>query len=107
MEDYFSSLSSPEGSCWQYKSIFPRWLGGHTYEPETFYGSFKGIEPVFRKRNIYSYQNEYRFAFYNKNNDIENKIIRIGSLSDFAKKIPIKFLNEIKIELSGITNSQE
>ena len=77
------------------------------YDPETFHGSFKGIESVFRKRNIYSYQSEYRFAFYLKNTDIGTQTISVGSLKDCAIKIPTKELNGLKIELSDSTDKPE
>ena len=33
------------------------------YDPDTFSGRFEELDAVFRKRNIYADQNEYRFAF--------------------------------------------
>lgn len=33
------------------------------FDPDTFHGSFGEVESVFKKRNIYSYQKEFRFVF--------------------------------------------
>lgn len=64
------------------------------YDPHTFHGSFKGLEAVFRKRNIYEHQNEYRFAFGSHGPE-GNKTISVGSLEGIAFKVPTKSINEM------------
>jgi hypothetical protein len=54
------------------------------FDPEGFTGSFKGVEPIFRKRNTYGHQNEFRFAF-NTNKKAQRPIkFNVGPLNDFA-----------------------
>ena len=67
------------------------------YDPETFHGSFKELESVFRKRNIYEHQNEYRFAFGSHETE-GTKVIHLGSLDGIAIKVPTREINE-KIQL--------
>ncbi|HEX8964354.1 MAG TPA: hypothetical protein VF801_15225 [Rhodocyclaceae bacterium] len=62
------------------------------YDPETFNGSFDDLEAVFRKRDGYAHQNEYRFAFLLPEPE-GTKTIRIGSLIDMAIKLPTKEIN--------------
>jgi hypothetical protein len=69
----------------------------HYYDPDTFHGSFKEHESIFRKRNIYEHQNEYRFAFGSHEAE-GTKVIHVGSLDGIAIKIPTREINE-KIEL--------
>jgi hypothetical protein len=70
------------------------------YDPDTFHGSFKEHESIFRKRNVYEHQNEYRFAFGSHEAE-GTKMMHIGSLDGIAIKIPTKDINE-KIELKII-----
>jgi hypothetical protein len=67
------------------------------YAPDTFHGSFKELESVFRKRNTYAHQNEYRFVFESHQPE-GSKIIRLGSLDDIAFKVPTREFNE-KVQL--------
>ena len=70
------------------------------YDPDTFHGSFEGLEAVFRKRNIYAYQNEFRFAFGSHEPEGE-KTIRVGSLSGIAFKVLTKEINHtVQIKLA-------
>lgn len=70
------------------------WKGAVKYfDPDTFHGSFKEIESVFRKRNAYSYQNEYRFVFGSHEPE-GSKVIQVGSLEGIAIKIPTVEFNE-------------
>jgi hypothetical protein len=67
------------------------------YDPNTFHGSFKELESLFKKRKIYEHQNEYRFTF--GSNDPEgSKCIHLGPLHDIAIKIPTREIND-KIQL--------
>ncbi len=69
------------------------------YDPDTFSGSFEELEAVFRKRNIYADQNEYRFAF--GSHEPEGvKTINVGSLDGIAVKIRTNEINEkVQIKL--------
>lgn len=60
------------------------------FDPDTFTGSFKGIEAIFRKRKAYSYQNEFRFVF-NANSETRKPIkIKVGPLNDLARMGPLR-----------------
>lgn len=67
------------------------------YDPDTFNGSFKELEAIFRKRSIYEHQNEYRFAFGSHEPD-GTKLIHLGSLNGIAIKAPTREINE-KLQL--------
>lgn len=67
------------------------------YDPDTFHGTFKELESIFRKRSIYENQNEYRFAFGSHEPE-GTKIIHLGSLEGIAIKVPTREINE-KIQL--------
>ena len=77
------------------------WNGGvKYYDPASFHGSFKELEAVFSKRNIYAHQNEYRFVF--GSHEPEGvKTINIGSLEGIAFKISTKEIKDkVQIKLS-------
>ncbi len=76
------------------------------YDPETFHGVFSGLEPIFRKRNIYAPQNEYRFAF-SSNTHEEKRVIRIGSLDGIAFKVPTRIFNGSILLKLDESNHQE
>jgi hypothetical protein len=67
------------------------------YDPQTFHGTFEELEAIFRKRNTYEHQNEYRFAFGSHEPE-GAKTIRVGSLEDIAFKIQTCEINE-KLQL--------
>lgn len=70
------------------------------YDPNTFHGSFKELEAVFRKRKIYKHQNEYRFAFGSHKPE-GVKFINLGSLEGIAVKVKTREINEkIKLKLA-------
>ena len=54
------------------------------FDPETFTGSFRGVEAIFRKRRTYKYQNEFRFAFNTNHKTQEPIKINAGPLNEFA-----------------------
>ena len=60
---------------------------------ETFHGSFKGLKAIFRKRNTYEHQSEYRFVF-GSNEPEGHKTIHLGSLNRIGFKVPTKNINE-------------
>jgi hypothetical protein len=67
------------------------------YDPDTYHGNFSEIEAVFRKRNLYENQREYRFAFGSHEPE-GNKVIHLGPLDGIAIKVPTREIND-KIEL--------
>lgn len=67
------------------------------YDPETFHGSFRGMECVFRKRNIYEYQSEYRFCF-DSHAPTDELYLHVGSLEDIAVKVQTSEINQ-KLQL--------
>jgi hypothetical protein len=67
------------------------------YAADSFHGSFKGIDGVFKKRSSYSHQNEYRFVFDLPESGSTQKI-HIGPLNDIAFKLPTSEINS-KVQL--------
>lgn len=67
------------------------------YDPDTFHGSFEELESIFRKRNMYAHQNEYRFAFASQEPE-GTRLIHLGSLDEIAIKVPTREINE-KVQL--------
>jgi len=60
------------------------------FDPETFTGSFNGIEAIFRKSKTYSHQNEFRFVF-KANNKTQGAIkFNVGPLNEIAFMGPLK-----------------
>lgn len=80
---------------------YDSWKGLVKYfDPETFSGSFGEVESVFMKRNIYSYQKEFRFVF-DSDKPEGAKFIHAGSLEGLALKIKTSEINtkiEIKLD---------
>lgn len=72
------------------------------YDPETFHGSFEGVQAAFRKRNTYAYQNEYRllFDFPEANGE---QTLHVGSLADIACKLSATEINTgVQLKLSSL-----
>lgn len=70
------------------------------YDPDTFHGSFNELEAIFRKRNLYKHQNEYRFVFGSHEPE-GGKVIHLGSLDDIAIKVPTREINgRVTLKLS-------
>jgi hypothetical protein len=67
------------------------------YDPDNFHGSFRDPESVFRKRNIYEYQSEYRFCIDSKTS-IEKMFLHVGSLEGMAIKVQTSEINQ-KLQL--------
>lgn len=70
------------------------------YDPKTFNGGFKELESVFRKRNTYAHQSEYRFVFSSYEPE-GTKSIHVGSLEKIAFKVATKEINE-KLQIKRI-----
>jgi len=63
------------------------------YDPETFHGTFSGTESIFRKRDEYQHQKEYRYVFHSDLQGDEPLILNIGNLSDIAVKCKVTDIN--------------
>ena len=70
------------------------------FDPDTFTGSFKGVEAIFRKRKTFSYQNEFRFVF-NTNSKIRGPVkLNVGPLNEIAFKGPLKdIISRLEIKI--------
>lgn len=79
---------------------YSSWRGLVDYfDPETFHGSFGEVESVFKKRNIYSYQKEFRFVFDSRKPEGAKKL-HVGPLDGIAFKLKTSEINsmlELKI----------
>lgn len=67
------------------------------FDPENFHGSFEEIESAFKKRQIYSYQKEFRFVF-DSQRPPEAQTIHAGSLEGLAVKLKTNEIND-RLEL--------
>lgn len=77
---------------------YSSWRGLVDYfDPESFHGSFGEVESVFKKRNKYSYQKEFRFVF-DSNKPEKEKTLHVGSLDGIAFKLKTREINN-KFEL--------
>lgn len=65
------------------------------YDPEIFHGGWEGVEPIFRKRDEYRHQNEYRFAFDTGNQGTDPAVLAIGDLSDITDCVPTRRFNSL------------
>lgn len=77
------------------------------FDPETFHGSFEEVESVFKKRNIYSYQKEFRFVFDSSKPEGE-KTFHAGPLGEIAFKLKTGEINsklEMKLAEDPHTNA--
>lgn len=66
------------------------------FDPTTFHGRFPSLSSQpFRKRNTFSYQNEYRFCVNTHAKGDDVLCIEIGDISDFAAKMPAEAVNTV------------
>jgi hypothetical protein len=65
------------------------------FDPAVFHGTFSPKKMAFEKRNVFSYQNEYRICVdtHTKGDDVV--WIEIGDISDIAAKMPSADVNRI------------
>ncbi|NOV28783.1 hypothetical protein [Methylomonas sp. ZR1] len=59
---------------------------------------FQGVESIFRKRKLYAYQNEYRFAFF-ATDELNSETFHVGDLKDIAYKTTVDELKKSIISL--------
>lgn len=85
---------------------YSSWRGLVDYfDPETFHGSFGEVESVFKKRNIYSYQKEFRFVF-DSNKSEGAKTLHAGPLDGIAFKLKTnEFSSKFELKLAEDQNS--
>jgi hypothetical protein len=65
------------------------------YNPDTFSGTFSEEEAVFKKRNEYSHQKEYRFAFDIGVTGKEPLFLDIGDISDITTQCNVAGINKL------------
>ena len=65
------------------------------YNPDTFNGTFSEEEAVFKKRNEYSHQKEYRFAFDTGVTGKEALVLDIGDISDITTQCNVADVNKL------------
>lgn len=73
------------------------------YDPSSFHGSFSEVESIFRKRDEYKHQKEYRFAFDTCIEGDNPLILSIGDISDITMQCEVSDINiclEIKLPSS-------
>lgn len=71
------------------------------FDPDTFHGAFNGTGAfeddiaIFRKKNCFSHQKEYRFYVYNRTSGTDPRVLKLGDLSGIT-------VNCLKTELNKI-----
>lgn len=65
------------------------------YDPDTFTGSFSEFDAVFKKRNEFSHQKEFRFAFDTGVSGNDPLILDIGNISDITTLCNVEELNKL------------
>lgn len=65
------------------------------YDPNTFTGSFNEVDAVFKKRNEFSHQKEFRFAFDTGVSGDNSLILDIGDITDITTLCNVEELNEL------------
>ena len=63
------------------------------YDPNIFSGEFTENDAVFKKRNEFAYQSEYRFAINTGFNGEDSLILNIGPIRDIAHFCDIEEIN--------------
>ena len=76
------------------------------YDPETFHGSFRGIEPVFRKQVMQSYQREFRIVIASGSFSNCPLTLEVGDLSDITIPLQADELNGPKLLGGGLALEQ-
>lgn len=65
------------------------------YNPDSFNGTFSEEEAVFKKRNEYSHQKEYRFVFNTGISGNEPLFLDIGDISDIVTHCNVTDVNKL------------
>ncbi|KAL0630474.1 hypothetical protein Q9L58_010679 [Maublancomyces gigas] len=103
VEEFISKVSNAARS-----EGYSSWRGLVEYfDPETFHGSFGEIESVFQKRDIYSYQKEFRFVF-DSNKPEGTKTLHAGPLDGIAFKFRTgEFNSKFELKLAEDQHDNE
>lgn len=75
------------------------------YDPNTFTGSFSEVDAVFKKRNEFSHQKEFRFAFDTGVSGDNPLILDIGDITDITTLCNVEELNELLTVSLKITST--
>ncbi|GAB3215651.1 hypothetical protein [Pseudaeromonas pectinilytica] len=76
------------------------------YDPAIFNGSFSEVESIFRKRDEYKHQREYRFSFDTGIAGHDPLILNIGDISDIAMQCKVSDINtKLEVKLSSNQNT--
>jgi len=70
------------------------------YDPTSFNGSFSEVDSIFRKRDEYKHQKEYRFSFDTGIAGNDPLILNIGDISDITMQCKVSDINaQLEIKL--------
>lgn len=76
------------------------------YDPTSFNGSFSEVESIFRKRDEYKHQKEYRFSFDTGVAGTDPLILNIGDISDITMQCKVSEINaQLEVKLLSDKNS--
>jgi len=76
------------------------------FDFDSFHGSFSETESVYRKRNEYEHQKEYRFVFDTDLQGDDPLILNIGDISDITMKCKVSDINkQLEIKLVHTENA--
>lgn len=76
------------------------------YDPSSFNGYFSEVESIFRKRDEYKHQKEYRFSFDTGTAGDSPLILNIGDISDITMQIKVSDINkQLEINLPNAKNA--
>lgn len=70
------------------------------YDPETFHGSFNQRDSIFKKRDEFKHQKEFRFAFDTGSEGEDPLVLEIGDITDITMRCNTSDINknlEIKL----------
>lgn len=75
------------------------------YDPSSFNGSFSEVESIFRKRDEYKHQKEYRFSFDTGVAGNDPLILNIGDISDITMQCKVSDINaQLEVKLPSDEN---
>ncbi|MAS23942.1 MAG: hypothetical protein CMI08_10075 [Oceanospirillaceae bacterium] len=76
------------------------------YDPTRFNGSFSEVESIFRKREEYKHQKEYRFSFDTGIAGTDPLILNIGDISDITMQCKVCEINaQLEVKLPSDENA--
>lgn len=76
------------------------------YNPTSFNGSFSEVESIFRKRDEYRHQKEYRFAFDTGTVGEDPLVLNIGDINDITMQCKVSDINRyLEVKLPSDQNA--